>query len=117
MKKLVYICALFCSACLPTLQTLPTQPAPAADVVKTRHDSPIPTAAPEIAKICLTADTVRLRSGAGTGYAEVMLLTSGQPVTLSGAWVIAPDMGIWQPVEVAGKSGFINKRYLCEVTK
>ena len=105
--------ALLSIACVSQVATSQTS----ADVVKTRHDSPTPTAAPETAVICLTADTVRLRSGAGTGYAEVMLLTSGQPVTLSGAWVIAPDMGIWQPVEVAGKSGFINKRYLCEVTK
>ena len=92
-------------------------PAPAADVVKTRHDSPIPTAAPETAVICLTADTVRLRSGAGTGYAEVALLTSGQPVTLTGAFVVSPDMGIWQPVDAGIYSGYINARFLCEVTK
>ena len=101
--------ALLSIACVSQVATSQTS----ADVVKTRHDSPTPTAAPETAVICLTADTVRLRSGAGTGFEELAILKAGDKITLDGTLVIAPDMGVWQPVRFGDVRGFVNSRYVC----
>ncbi len=77
------------------------------------HTPPAPT--PELVRvICLTADTVYMRAGAGTGEAVKAVLVSGERVTITGEMVISPDMGVWYPVRVGEFSGFVNARYICE---
>ena len=100
------------------LSTLPVEPAPAVLVDTTKGvNTPavIYTSTPElIRKVCLTADAVNLRTGAGTGFESVAVLSAGDTLTLTGEPVIAPDMGLWWPVRAGGLDGFINARYVCE---
>jgi hypothetical protein len=42
------------------------------------------------------------------------VLKMGDSVTLTGELVIAPDMGLWWPVDTETGSGYINARYVCE---
>lgn len=86
---------------------------PAPAVVKTRHDLPTTQTAEKVMTICLTAESVRLRMGAGTSYGEVAILKSLDSVTVTGAPIVSEDMGVWMPVRVGGLAGFINARYLC----
>ena len=98
--------------------TLPIEPAPAVlvDTAKgVSTETVIYTSTPElIRKVCLTADAVNLRTGAGTGFESVAVLKAGEPLTLTGELVIAPDMGLWWPVDTETGSGYINARYVCE---
>ncbi len=68
-------------------------------------------------KVCLTAETVRVRSDAGTGNPEVGILNSGDEVTVYGVPTVSEDMGVWRNVNSGGLIGWTNARYLCEVMK
>jgi len=97
--------------------TLPVEPAPAVLVEVAKGVSTpavIPTHAESIREVCLTADTVYMREGAGTGYEVVAVLSAGDAVTVTGGFVQSPDGGVWYPVTHGGVSGFMNARYLCE---
>jgi len=102
---------------LACLSSLPVEPAPASLVVKgVNTPAVIPTAtqAELTREVCLTADTVYMRTGAGTGYEVVTVLSAGDVVVISGGFVQSPDGGVWYPVTHGGVSGFTNVRYLCE---
>ena len=98
--------------------TLPIEPAPAvlSDTAKgVSTPAVIYTSTPElIRKVCLTADAVNLRTGAGTGFESAAVLSAGDTLTLTGELVIAPDMGLWWPVRAGELEGYINARYVCE---
>ncbi len=101
-----------CSCMAPA--TLPTV---AVTVESANKDVLISTPAPTpelIRQICLSADTVYLRVGAGTGYEARAVLVAGERVTITGEMVISPDMGVWYPVRTGEFSGFVNARYICE---
>ena len=108
--------ALLLSQCA-CLSTLPVEPAPAvlSDTAKgVSTPAVIYTSTPElIREVCLTADAVNLRTGAGTGFELVTVLSAGDRLTLTGELVIAPDMGLWWPVDTETGSGYINARYVC----
>ena len=110
--------ALLLSQCACGIQTqLPVEPAVAAmppQVVKNPAVIPTATQAELIRKVCLTADAVNLRTGAGTGFESKAVLKAGDRLTLTGELVIAPDMGLWWPVDTETGSGYINARYVCE---
>mgnify|MGYP006921394074 CR=1 FL=1 len=110
------IIALLLSQCSCMSATLPVEPAPASLVVKgVSTPAVIYTSTPElIRKVCLTADAVNLRTGAGTGFESKAVLSAGDTLTLTGELVIAPDMGLWWPVDTETGSGYINARYVCE---
>jgi len=99
------------------LSSLPVEPAPAVlvEVVKgVNTPAVIYTSTPEsIREVCLTADAVNLRTGAGTGFESVAVLSAGDTLTLTGEPVIAPDMGLWWPVRAGELVGYINARYVC----
>ena len=103
-------------ASLACMTTLPVEPAPAALEVKSESTPaayPVPT--PELTRIvCMTADAVNLRAGAGTGFESVAVLSAGDTLTLTGELVIAPDMGLWWPVRSGSLDGFINAKYVCQ---
>ena len=109
--------ALLLSQCA-CLSTLPVEPAPAVlvDTAKSvSTETVIYTSTPElIRKVCLTADAVNLRTGAGTGFELVTVLSAGDTLTLTGELVIAPDMGLWWPVRAGESVGYINARYVCQ---
>ena len=109
--------ALLLSQCA-CLSTLPVEPAPAvlSDMAKgVNTPAVIYTSTPElIRKVCLTADAVNLRTGAGTGFESKAVLSAGDTLTLTGELVIAPDMGLWWPVRAGGLVGYINARYVCQ---
>ena len=114
MKKSKLSLLLLALASLACMTTLPVEPAPAA--VKS-ESTPVAYSvpAPELTrKVCLTADAVNLRAGAGTGYESVAILSAGDMLTLTGELVIAPDMGLWWPVKAGELDGYINARYVCE---
>jgi len=94
---------------------LPVEPVPASLVVK-GVNTVIPTAtqAELILEVCPTIDTVNLRTGAGTGFELVTVLSAGDTLTVTGELVIAPDMGLWWPVRAGELDGYINARYVCE---
>jgi len=97
--------------------TIPVEPAPAVlvEVAKgVNTPAVIPTQAELIRVVCLTADTVYMREGAGTGFEVVTVLSAGDLVTVTGGFVQSPDGGVWYPVTHGGVSGFMNARYLCE---
>jgi len=101
-------------SCMST--TLPIEPEAAQSVNKEIHTYTLtaPVPAPITKVICLTADTVYMREGAGTGYEVVAVLSAGDVVTVTGGFVQSPDGGVWYPVTHGGVSGFMNARYLCE---
>jgi len=94
--------------------TLPTVAVTVEDVNKdVLIHTPAPT--PELIRvICLTADTVYMRAGAGTGYEVIAVLSAGDTVTVSGGFAQSPDGGVWYPIEAGGLTGYTNARYLCE---
>ena len=100
------------------LSSLPVEPAPAvlSDMTKSvSTEMLIYTSTPELIRaVCLTADTVYMRTGAGTGYEVVTVLSAGDVVTVTGGFAQSPDGGVWYPVTHGGVSGFTNARYLCE---
>ena len=81
-------------ASLACLSTLPVEPAPA--VVKgVSTPAVIYTSTPElIRKVCLTADAVNLRTGAGTGFESVAVL----------------DTAIWRLLEISRQRETIPSR-------
>ena len=106
--------ALLLSQCA-CLSTLPVEPAPAViPLQRVSKPAVIYTPAELIRKVCLTADAVNLRTGAGTGFELVTVLSAGDRLMLTGELVIAPDTGLWWPVRAGGLDGFINARYVCE---
>ena len=116
MKKVKLSLLLLALASLACMTTLPVEPAPAALEVKSESTpAAYPVPAPELTrKVCLTADAVNLRAGAGKGFESLAVLSAGDTLTLAGEMVIAPDMGLWWPVKVGELDGFINARYVCE---
>jgi len=117
MKKGILSLLLLSLASMACLSSLPVEPAPASLVVKgVNTPAVIPTAtqAELIREICPTIDTVNLRTGAGTGYEVVAVLSAGDVVTVTGGFVQSEDGGVWYPVTHGGVSGFMNARYLCE---
>ena len=118
MNKVILSLLLLSLASMACLSTLPVEPAPAVlvEVAKgVNTPAVIYTSTPElIRKVCLTADAVNLRTGAGTGFELVTVLSAGDTLTLTGELVIAPDMGLWWPVDTETGSGYINARYVCE---
>lgn len=116
MKKGILSLLLLSLVSLACLSTLPVEaPAVLSDTAKSVNTpAVIYTSTPElIRKVCLTADAVNLRTGAGTGFESVAVLKAGEPLTLTGELVIAPDMGLWWPVDTETGSGYINARYVC----
>lgn len=110
--------ALLLSQCA-CLSTLPVEPAPAvlSDTAKSVNTPAViytSTPAELIRKVCLTADAVNLRTGAGTGFELVTVLSAGDTLTLTGDFEKSPDGGIWWPVRAGELSGFINARYVCQ---
>ncbi len=98
--------------------TLPVEPAPAVllEVAKGVNTPAViytSTPAELIRKVCLTADAVNLRTGAGTGFELVTVLSAGDTLTLTGDFEKSPDGGIWWPVRAGELSGYINARYVC----
>ena len=108
--------ALLLSQCA-CLSTLPVEPA-AAVIPPQSVSKPAViytlTPAELIREVCLTADAVNLRTGAGTGFESKAVLSAGDTLTLTGELVIAPDMGLWWPVRAGGLVGYINARYVCQ---
>ena len=114
MKKGKLSLLLLALASLACMTTLPVEPAPAA-VKSESTPAAYPVPAPElIQEVCITADAVNLRAGAGTGFESLAVLSAGDTLTLMGELVIAPDMGLWRPVKVGELDGFINARYVCQ---
>ena len=112
---LLIILALILTQCsCMSAATLPTVAVTVEDVNKdVLIHTPAPT--PELIRsVCLSADTVYLRAGAGTGEAVKAVLVAGERVTITGEMVISPDMGVWYPVRAGEFSGFVNARYICE---
>ena len=110
--------ALLLSQCA-CLSTLPVEPAPAvlSDMAKGVNTPAViytSTPAELIREICPTIDTVNLRTGAGTGYEVVTVLSAGDVVTVTGGFAQSPDGGVWYPVTHGGVVGYTNARYLCE---
>jgi len=115
MNKGILALLLLSLASMACLSSLPVEPAPASLVVKgVNTPAVIPTQAELIREVCLTADTVYMRTGAGTGYEVVAVLSAGDVVTVTGGFVQSEDGGVWYPVTHGGVSGFMNARYLCE---
>ena len=111
--------ALIVTQCSCMSATLPIEPAPAVLVdtakgVSTETVIYTSTPAELIRKVCLTADAVNLRTGAGTGFESVAVLSAGDKLTLTGDFEKSPDGGIWWPVRAGELDGFINARYVCE---
>ncbi len=108
--------ALLLSQCA-CLSTLPIESAVLSDTAKgVNTETVIYTSTPAelIRKVCLTADAVNLRTGAGTGFESKAVLKAGEPLTLTGDFEKSPDGGIWWPVDTETGSGYINARYVCE---
>ena len=118
MNKGILSLLLLSLASMACLSTLPVEPAPAVlvEVAKgVSTETVMYTSTPElIRKVCLTADAVNLRTGAGTGFESVAVLKAGEPLTLTGDFEKSPDGGIWWPVDTETGSGYINARYVCE---
>ena len=117
MNKGILSLLLLSLASMACLSSLPVEPALAAmppQVVKNPTVIPTATQAESIREICLTADTVYMRTGAGTGYEVVTVLSAGEVVPVTGGFVQSPDGGVWYPVTHWGVSGFMNARYLCD---
>ena len=118
MNKGILSLLLLSLASLACLSTLPVEPAPAVlvEVAKGVSTSAvIYTSTPElIREVCSTIDTVNLRTGAGTGFESVAVLSAGDTLTLTGDFEKSPDGGIWWPVRAGELSGFINARYVCQ---
>jgi len=99
------------------LSSLPVEPAPASLVVKgVNTPAVIPTATPAelIREVCPHVGNVNLRKAADSESDILAVLKMGDSVTLTGEPVIAPDMGLWWPVDTETGSGYINARYVCE---
>ena len=116
MKKGKLSLLLLALASLACMTTLPVEPAPAAIEIKSESTPvaySVPT--PELTRtVCLIADAVNLRAGAGKGFKSLAVLSAGDTLTLAGELVIAPDMGLWWPVRSGSLDGFINARYVCQ---
>ena len=116
MNKGILSLLLLSLASMACLSTLPVEaPAVLVDTAKgVSTPAVIYTSTPElIRKVCLTADAVNLRTGAGTGFESKAILKAGDTLTLTGELVIAPDMGLWWPVRAGELDGYINARYVC----
>lgn len=110
MKRIFLLFVLLALASL-ACQSQAVDPAPAPAVVKlVQSTNPTPE---KVMTICLTAESVRLRMGAGTSYGEVAILKSLDSVTVTGVPIVSEDMGVWMPVRFGGLAGFVNARYLC----
>ncbi len=102
-----------CSCMAPA--ALPTVAVTIESVNKDVIISTLPAPTPKLIRvICLTADTVYMRAGAGTGYEVIAVLSAGDTVTVSGGFAQSPDGGVWYPIEAGNVAGWTNARYLCE---
>ena len=103
-------------ASVACLSTLPVESAVLSDTAKgVNTPAVIYTSTPElIREVCLTADAVNLRTGAGTGFESKAVLSAGDTLTLTGEHVRSLDGGIWWPVDTETGAGFVNARYVCE---
>ena len=116
MKKGKLSLLLLALASLACMTTLPVEPAPAAIEIKS-ESTPVAYSVPApelIREVCMTADAVNLRAGAGTGFESLAVLSAGDTLTLAGEHVRSLDGGIWWPVRVGELDGFINVRYVCQ---
>ena len=116
MKKGKLSLLLLALASLACMTTLPVEPAPAAIEIKS-ESTPVAYSVPApelIREVCMTADAVNLRAGAGTGFESLAVLSAGDTLTLTGELAIAPDMGLWWPVRSGSLDGFINAKYVCQ---
>ena len=116
---LVGLLILILMQCSCMSATLSVEPAPAvlSDTAKSVNTPAViytPTPVELIRRVCLTADAVNLRTGAGTGFESVTVLKAGEPLTLTGEHVRSLDGGIWWPVRADELEGFINARYVCQ---
>lgn len=111
--KSKYILFLFVALALASLacQSQAVDPAPAALAPQKLVQSTV--TAPKTAQVCLTAETVRLRDGAGTSYNELALLNAGDMMTLLDTIAESEDGGLWSKVKIGGREGWINSRYIC----
>ena len=118
MNKGIISLLLLSLVSLACLSTLPVEaPAVLSDTAKGVNTPAViytSTPAELIREVCPTIDTVNLRAGVGTGFESVAVLSAGDTLTLTGELVIAPDMGLWWPVDTETGSGYINARYVCE---
>ena len=118
MNKGILSLLLLSLASLACLSTLPVEaPAVLVEVVKGVNTPAViytSTPAELIRKVCLTADAVNLRTGAGTGFESKAVLKAGEPLTLTGDFEKSPDGGIWWPVRAGELVGYINARYVCQ---
>ena len=110
--------ALLLSQCA-CLSTLPVEPAPAvlSDTAKSVNTPAViytSTPAELIREVCPHVGNVNLRKAADSESDILAVLKMGDSVTLTGDLVIAPDMGLWWPVDTETGSGYINARYVCE---
>ena len=106
MKKGKLSLLLLALASLACMTTLPVEPAPAALEVKSESTpAAYPVPAPElIREVCMTADAVNLRDGAGTGFESLAVLSAGDTLTLTGEHVRSLDGGVWWPVRSGRES-------------
>ena len=113
MKKGKLSLLLLALTSLACMTTLPVEPPPAA-IQESKPVTVYAVPTPELTrKVCLTVEAVNLRTGAGTGFESVAVLSTGDTITLTGELVNAPDRGLWWPVTVGELDGFINARYVC----
>ena len=108
--------ALLLSQCA-CLSTLPIESAVLSDTAKgVNTETVIYTSTPAelIREVCPHVGNVNLRKAADSESDILAVLSAGDTLTLTGELVIAPDMGLWWPVDTETGSGYINARYVCE---
>jgi len=74
--------------------------------------SPSPSPTPQPRMVCV--EYLNLRAAPGITSGVVAVLSGGQPVTLTEKQVTTPDGGGWAQVQAAGKTGWLNLKYLCK---
>jgi len=118
MNKGILSLLLLSLASLACLSTLPVEaPAVLSDTAKGVNTPAViytSTPAELIREVCPHIGNVNLRKAADSESDILAVLKMGDSVTLTGEPVIAPDMGLWWPVDTETGSGYINARYVCE---
>jgi len=100
--------ALFLMAC-----SLLNQFHPPGDVIKTVLPSPVPSNTKATQVCTVIVDHLNLRSGPGTSWGAVAILSNGDIVTI----LSEPEPGInWVNVRAHGLEGWINQLY-CKETR
>lgn len=121
MRKLVLFlvsCAIVSISCGQVVTLTPT-PLTTATQIPASIESPAPKAiAPTVgthAAVVCVAYRVNFRIAPSTQAAVIRTLADRTPVEITGA--AEADKFGWQPVRVAGISGYIYHTYICEVKK